>query len=549
MFGAEQFVRKTWAQIRAHLDNLQPTAKILIGSLLVILLLFGFLIMQYVGSTEKVSIGSFPPETQLAVIQRLDASGINAEARGTQLFVAADKQHEAFAALAESRLLNPSAMEAFDDLIQNQSPWNTSEQNRQRMLLAKQKYLGVVIGKFKGVRSAEVIIAVPEDKGFGSTFVRPTASVSLTTVEGYSVNKRLVDAVAAYVSGAVAELRPADVGVIDGGNGRLWTTESDNDMLASDTLEKVQIIERNTLKKIEDQLRYIPGVIIGIGVITDPVKAKEVSVIQRDPNQPLESERTREQRSQTTANAAEPGARPNTGAAIASSGGAGTEESDTEQETRYMAPVVNRTENWTERGGGTEQFNVTVNVPRSYFLAIYKAQNPDAAEQVDEAMLQPIVDAQLAAIRTQIEPLVPARNPPIVRTHMIPDASMFAALDQPVQANTGMLALLEHDWAKPGGLGMLAVLAVGMMFYMLRQANRQPPMPSVEELAGVPPMLPGDEDELVGEAAAIDPAMDGVELDETQIRIREIADQISEMVKANPEEAGELFSRWIRKDE
>src|SRR5690606_26929194 len=115
----------------------------------------------------------------------------------------------------------------------------------------------------------------------------------------------------------------------------------------------------------------------GIGVITDPVKAKEVSVIQRDPNQPLESERTREQRSQTTANAAEPGARPNTGATIASSGGAGTEESDTEQETRYMAPVVNRTENWTERGGGTEQFNVTVNVPRSYFLAIYKAQNPD----------------------------------------------------------------------------------------------------------------------------------------------------------------------------
>ncbi|MCX5661136.1 MAG: hypothetical protein NTW19_15730, partial [Planctomycetota bacterium] len=64
---------------------------------------------------------------------------------------------------------------------------------------------------------------------------------------------------------------------------------------------------------------------------------------------------------------------------------------------------------------------------------------------------------------------------------------------------------------------------------------------------GVPPSMPVDDD-VVGEADAHDSTMAGVELDEAQIRTRKIAEQIGEMVKANPSEAATLFNRWIRKE-
>ena len=39
--------------------------------------------------------------------------------------------------------------------------------------------------------------------------------------------------------------------------------------------------------------------------------------------------------------------------------------------------------------------------------------------------------------------------------------------------------------------------------------------------------------------------MQGVELDEAEIQQRKVAEQISEMIKANPTDAANLFGRWV----
>ena len=73
-------------------------------------------------------------------------------------------------------------------------------------------------------------------------------------------------------------------------------------------------------------------------------------------------------------------------------------------------------------------------------------------------------------------------------------------------------------------------------------------MPTIEELAGVPPTLPTDDD-LMGEVDEMDSSLAGVELDEDELRARQIADQISDLVRANPEEAGGLLTKWVTDDQ
>jgi flagellar biosynthesis/type III secretory pathway M-ring protein FliF/YscJ len=117
-----------------------------------------------------------------------------------------------------------------------------------------------------------------------------------------------------------------------------------------------------------------------------------------------------------------------------------------------------------------------------------------------------------------------------------------------VGVSAGLSGALENGWAKPLGLGVLALVSLGLMLGMVRKATRTPPMASIEELAGVPPTLPA-EDELVGEADETDPSMAGIELNEDELRSRKIAEQIGELVKGNPAEAASLIRRWVRTDQ
>ena len=78
------------------------------------------------------------------------------------------------------------------------------------------------------------------------------------------------------------------------------------------------------------------------------------------------------------------------------------------------------------------------------------------------------------------------------------------------------MGMVQSDWAKPVGLGVMALSAMVLMLAMVRNASRLPTMPKPEDLAGVPPVLPTDED-LFGEAEESESAMAGVEIDENYL--------------------------------
>ena len=97
-------------------------------------------------------------------------------------------------------------------------------------------------------------------------------------------------------------------------------------------------------------------------------------------------------------------------------------------------------------------------------------------------------------------------------------------------------------------LGALAVLALGMMLFMVRRTGRRPHIPAPQEIAGRPPTLEAKSD-LVGEADETETAMAGIIVGEDQIKAEKMREQVSQMVKGNTEGAAKLLNRWISVEE
>lgn len=550
-----EFLRRMWLQVQAQLGKLPPGTKILIGSLVTVVLLVILLVSLWAGQPSTSTLTGVPLDRQPAVLASLQSAGITAEAKNGQIVVPVSRMDDAYAILAMGDLLAGNTSAAFDEMTKNQNPWTSSYQNAQQFNFAKQRVLGKIIGKMKDVHSADVIVSMPENKGFGATFVRPSASVTMLMRGSGSVNRKLVEAVAGLVSGAVAGMQSSDVVVIDANQGRQFTVKSPDDFSGGgDTLETVFALEQYHQTKIREALRYIPDVIVAVNVRTDAILAKNVIETKYD-NEPLKKTDEEETENRNTADSGEPGARPNTGLDIAGSGGTTTVSRTSRTTTEYNdKPILSQTKSVV--AGQTKQINVTVNVPRGYFVSMFRQSNPadpastEPPAEPDDAMLRAIVDQQLQQIQAQVKPLISTDAEGVVSVHMIPDARALMAMmpATPKEASSGVQLVFESALTKPVGLGLLALASLALMFGMVRKATQQAALPSAQELAGVPPPLPL-EDDLIGEADAQEPSMAGMELDEEDIRTRKVAEQIADMVKGNPTEAAALFNRWIRKEE
>ncbi len=532
------------------------TTKLLIGALVVILLGVAGLGVLYAGQSQTVPISAFAGTRSEEVMARLGAAGIEAELKNGAVYVPAGRQMDAIAMLAREELLSDNASSAFSAMTGN--PWETDAQGDRKHLLATQAYLSAVAGKFGGVRNAEVIISLPERRGFGRSSVRPSASVTVTTSGSGGVNKHLVASLAGLVSGAVAEMKPQDVVVLDARQGRQHKVDDPGDMVPTEVIELVNHQEQYHRKKIEDMLRHIPGIIVAVKVKTNPVRREVREERKYSASEPLRSEENTEMTRKDIRRGGEAGTRPNTGMSIAGGGGDLQEETETKTRTEFGEKMLTSTAQIEMAGHQVEQINATINVPRSYFVSIFRATQPPAADGAaadqapaapDDAALDGIRTAQLEAIRNQVTPLIEANAPGVVEANMVYDQAYLA----PVAAGGGG-ALAGVVGTLGGGDTVATATAVGLgalslllAFMLVRRSTQVPPMPSLEELAGVPPTLPDDE-ELMGEASVAEASMDGVEIDEEEMKSRHLAEQISELIVSSPADATGLLGRWVNDD-
>jgi len=544
-----EFLRRNLTQIQSQLSGMSFATKWLIGALLVILLLVGSMLVVWGGSADMVPLDDVAAGSQSEVYTALKADGINAKRVGGRIMVPISQKEEAVGSLSRSGHLNPNAHIAFDKLMTsgNSSVMLTSTEKNRNYLAAKGQFLSAVIQSFPNVEMASVILDKPDANGFGVSHIDPSASVMITMQAGIKVTKPMADTVIHMVASAVAGLSEQNVTVSDTGNSRSFTAADEEEMDVLGNQEATLSSERMHKQKIEEVLRSWQGVMVAVKIVTSQVQREEKREYKWE--KPAISESLSEERtSKNISNGGEPGPRANLASSVDGSGGSGTETSDTKTTERFSTPLPSEDSVKRIAGNMIRKINVSVVVPRSYYVRVFKAQNPEAQAPSD-ADLQPIIDAEEAKIASVVQPQIVSSDekmePGQISVAMVYDQAYL----EPAFAGVGggLGTVMSSDMAKNGMLGGLVVVSMGMMLYMVRRATRKEDLPTVEELAGVPVSLPADDD-LMGEVDQMDHGLAGVELDEEELRSRQIADQISDLIRANPQEAGGLLTKWIVDD-
>jgi flagellar biosynthesis/type III secretory pathway M-ring protein FliF/YscJ len=349
------------------------------------------------------------------------------------------------------------------------------------------------------------------------------------------------------VASAVAGLQEQHVTVSDTLNSRSFTAADPNDIDAIQNVEATLQNERLHKQKIEQVLRSWEGVMVAVKIVTSQVVREQVQETIYD-KPAIASTETIEKNQRNVSNSGEAGIRPNTASSIDGGGSSGTELTENTSVESFSSPLATSQKSISKAGNMIRKINVSVVVPRSYYVRIFKAQNPEAEAPSDDE-LQAIIEKEEAKIAKVVEPQIVSSDeqmqPGQISVEMVYDQAYL----EPAVAGVGggLGSVVSSEMTQTGVLVGLAVMAMGLFLFMVRKATRKEEMPTIEELAGVPPTLPTDDD-LMGEVEEMDSTLAGVELDEDELRARQIADQISDLVRANPEEAGGLLTKWVVDD-
>ncbi len=194
----------------------------------------------------------------------------------------------------------------------------------------------------------------------------------------------------------------------------------------------------------------------------------------------------------------------------------------------------------TPAGKDTVQ-SAMVRVPRSYFVAIYKQRNPTAKDP-DDAALKGISDAEIASIKDGVKKCVNVKTDEQLSVDMysdiLPVLAMATTTSPPIASVTTVTGHMKEI-----SIGLLAVVSLLMMFSMVRKSA---PPPVIAGRGGDRAAADSRPSEgLAGEAGMGGTTLDGVELDEDAVRNQQMLEQVTTMVKENPDAAANLVKRWL----
>ncbi len=578
-------LRRILGTIGASLSKLTATQKLLVASVAVILLMTLFLVSQYAGRAQyRALMPGQTPEAQQSAARLLATSQIKyTMSTAGEVQVAPDEHDRAMAVVAQSGQ-GPANIEGiFDNLYKAQNWINSKEQNRQIYVLARNNWLAAVIGKFNGVRSAQVHVDAPEQVGFGAPQRAPKASITMFSANGRGIAQETVDAAARFVAGSVAGLEVDRVEVIDGSLGRPRQVTNEREPAITSAREAARAIEKQWKDKIAGLLPGIDGLAVEVTAVVDAARTKS----EVNTNLPLNQGSLSIPKTEETTNSSESapptgvdsGVRANTGADLSGNASKAPKSTQSTSKTENTNAIGTKVEHIDDPGGRVRSLAATVAIPRAFIASLISKDKAAAtpasttapAAQKDQQPPPPTeaeIQARFAAEKSSIEALLkPHLKLDVAKGEVIQGEVVVALMsgEGGGYASTGGLGgggggagsgppsgggALGTIWAMGGGvidkviLGALALVALGMMLMMAKKAGRQIEIPTAEEMVGLPPPLETDSD-LVGEADESETAMAGIEVGEDEIKLTKMREQVAELVKSQPDVAAKVLNRWV----
>jgi flagellar M-ring protein FliF len=551
------FLRQTLLQVQEHLKQLTVSQRIAIALCVGLIAVSLAWLMHLSVAPDMVTLldQSFKPQELSAAQRELDRLGIAYKLSSDKILVPTDQRDWLLARLQESEALPTDISIGFNKLMESQSIFVSYDDAQWQRQVALGNELARVLRKFTGVRGASVFIDRPAKRGFGENHADPKASVFLEMKPKSTVARPFVDAVASFVSGAVVGLRPENVSIVDNSTGQHYEATSKDGGISADFLDDRRKKEEHYAEKIRGQLSYIRGVLVGVFAELE-TEAKRTETRKLGSPLTLEEETT----SNTERGAStdgEPGVVPNAAARVPG-GSSGSNRELTTEKAKYAKgdETVTVSENMR---GVVKKLTASINVPRSYFVNVFK-QLSGSDKAPTEQELEPIISAQLLQIRAQVRPLIDATGEEQVQVNWFPDPPLQPEV---TLASSTNLAEMMSSYGRPAVLSALALASLAMMLMLVRKA--QPPAPLRLQMAdggatygagggasggsGSGRRMPEDvltvEGGPVGKAQPTQPILEGHEVDEDTLKNQQIIEQVSNLVKDDPDAAASMLRKWI----
>lgn len=549
-----EFLRKLLVQTQGYLKGMALSQQLAIAACVALIAVSFLWLVSWASKPALVPLLDQAMSSQeLAPIQeRLDAQGIYYKVAGDTILVAAENRSRLLAQLGQQRALPSDISIGFAKLMEESSPWLSMEEQGRRWSVARSNELSKVLREFDGVVDARVLIDDKTRRSIGQASVVPTASVFVKMAPGVQLDRDRVFAVASFVSRAVAGLDITNVAVTDATTGRSYSAPSPTDALAFDDLEDREKKEEYFARKIRALLANIPGLLVAVHAELDEEARKETKSEYGKPVQLTDKTETMTQDRGNSPNG--PGVVPNTSRAVTPPSMSERTEKTTSEST--YEGKVNVTQIMTEAPRhGLKSLSASVNVPRSYLAAIYKQAN--SGKEPSDTDLENFSGPEREKIKRQVEgALAIPKGTEAVVVDWFHDDAVVKFGDTPVEAasSEGVLNLARAYGGKVG-LGVLAVFSVLMMLMMVRKVGEGPVLPGEEppppiarnrRRADANPMTVAKPP--VGEAELTENLLVAKEIDEHTVRTQQVVEQVTELVKQDPDSSVSILQQWIQAD-
>ena len=546
------FLNKAVAQLSELFRSMTPGARLTAGLLLVVVVVSLGYLFRYETSGADVYLMNGEPiqagDMNNMVAAFGKASLTDFEIQGPKIRVPHGKQAVYIGALADAKALPSHFGDSFRRMIDNGTVFLSKQEREERFKVAIQENLSLWISKMTGIDSADVMIDSETKSGLAREEVK-TASVGVKAIGSEPIKESQVDAICSLVSGAVAGLKSESVKVTDLNAGISYNGPpgGGNQSNGNTYLSLQKRYEEEYKRKVLDSLSLIPNLTVQASVqlnrekFNRTVKVEPIKgvVVGRK-----EKTSTHSREGGGGAAGGRPGYQTNSNQAtsLASAGQKGSrdEEEGTETEERTI-PGTQQVE--TDTVGLTpELVRVTIGIPNSYFEKVWRERNPTPAGQEakppDQAALEQVRSEETTRIQKHVAGLLPPAKGVADLGELVTVTSFQdikpGAIPLPGMGQKVTVWLAEY-WSTLGLIGLAAVSLL-VLRSMVRGAGGAPESATMQTRLAAEPE-PGEQESAEAVAAR---------------RLRRFSgsgptlrDEVSEMVKEDPDAAANILRSWI----
>jgi flagellar biosynthesis/type III secretory pathway M-ring protein FliF/YscJ len=563
------FFKTHLARLQQQFNQLSASQKMLTVSLMAIMIMTLLWWGRYAGQPEMEAVldQDFAPEDVARITADLRSRGIPYSTSGSHILVPSDRKVEVLGSMIYQGMMPHDSVTPLLDLMnKSSSAFDSSAKTDMIANEGKQAYLAMIIRTFPQVRHAMVALAVPQHPRFGEN-TSPSATVYINMKPGEVPSNRLATAAADVIAGAISGMNRSNVRVIVDGVARSVTPDADEGGGGGNYMDQVRDEEKYYADQISNQFAFCEGVMVHVNVLpkTDTTDSKETLI---DPKKVITKELENEHDQQSAAGANHAGGDPgvasntgsNTGMAVGGGGASdGSGGTSTEKEHTKNTVIIPQTETTkhTPAGSCTVQ-SASIAFPRSYFVKAYKVETQSDKEP-SEVLLQPYINKQLDKFKAIVKGCVHVDDPQIVVDTYTELAS--ANPEPPTQVSSGVTMMLGNH-VREIALGVLALMSLVLVPMIARKSGSAAMLAGAASgpgqigglLDGAAPgttvdailaKAVGKTSDTTAEVGEGGRTLDAVELDDETLRSQQVVEQVSSLVKDNPDAAANLIKRWM----